>query len=123
VAGGSGATPRARFHGPGRVRAGRVVAGGRGRRGPSGAGSRPAGAGADGGDGAVAGPEACPLRLGAGMEAGLGVAMAVIDRMVRQLVASEAPLDRSRLPEPARRLARTEAPPAGTEQDSEEGRA
>lgn len=41
--------------------------------------------------------------------------MAVIDRMVRQLVASDVPLDRSRLSEAARRLARTEAPLAGTE--------
>lgn len=36
--------------------------------------------------------------------------MAVIDRMVRQLVASDVPLDRVRLAEAARRLARTEAP-------------
>lgn len=41
--------------------------------------------------------------------------MAVIERMVRQLVASDVPLDRSRLTEAARRLARTEAPLAGAE--------
>jgi pilus assembly protein CpaF len=41
--------------------------------------------------------------------------MAVIDRMVRQLVASDVPLDRTRLAEAARRLARTEAPLAGTD--------
>src|SRR5690606_10236173 len=69
VPGGSGATPVARFHGPRRVPSGRVAAGGRGRRRPSGAGPRPAGARAEGGDGAVAGPETCPFRLGAGMEA------------------------------------------------------
>lgn len=39
--------------------------------------------------------------------------MAVIDRMVRQLVDSDVPLDRLRLTEAARRLARTEAPTAG----------
>ncbi len=39
--------------------------------------------------------------------------MGVIDRMVRQLVASDVPLDRVRLTEAARRLARTEAPLAG----------
>lgn len=42
-------------------------------------------------------------------------AVAVIDRMVRQLVASDVPLDRRRLSEAARRLARSEAPLAGTE--------
>ncbi len=36
--------------------------------------------------------------------------MALIERMVRQLVASDVPLERSRLTEAARRLARTEAP-------------
>ncbi|HEX7098659.1 MAG TPA: CpaF family protein [Acidimicrobiia bacterium] len=41
--------------------------------------------------------------------------MAVIDRMVRQLVASDVPLERGRLTEAARRLARTEAPLAGVE--------
>lgn len=41
--------------------------------------------------------------------------MAVIERMVRQLVASDVPLDRSRLTDAARRLARSEAPLAGTD--------
>ena len=41
--------------------------------------------------------------------------MALIDRMVRQLVASDTPLERRRLSEAARRLARTEAPLAGEE--------
>lgn len=41
--------------------------------------------------------------------------MAVIDRMVRQLVASDTPLERGRLTEAARRLARTEAPLAGAD--------
>jgi len=41
--------------------------------------------------------------------------MAVIERMVRQLVASDVPLERGRLTEAARRLARTEAPLAGVE--------
>jgi len=36
--------------------------------------------------------------------------VAVIERMVRQLVASDVPLERARLTEAARRLARTEAP-------------
>lgn len=41
--------------------------------------------------------------------------MAVIERMVRQLVASDVPLERTRLTEAARRLARTEAPLAGVD--------
>ena len=41
--------------------------------------------------------------------------MAVIDRMVRHLVASDVPLERLRLTEAAHRLARTEAPLAGPE--------
>lgn len=41
--------------------------------------------------------------------------MAVIERMARQLVSSDVPLDRARLTEAARRLARTEAPLAGTD--------
>ena len=41
--------------------------------------------------------------------------MAVIERMVRQLVASDVPLERARLADAARRLARTEAPLAGEE--------
>lgn len=41
--------------------------------------------------------------------------MGVIDRMVRQLVASDVPLDRIRLTEAAHRLARTEAPLAGAD--------
>lgn len=41
--------------------------------------------------------------------------MAVIERMVRQLVASDVPLERVRLTEAARRLARTEAPLSGGE--------
>lgn len=41
--------------------------------------------------------------------------MAVVERIVRQLVASDVPLDRVRLTDAARRLARTEAPLAGTE--------
>lgn len=41
--------------------------------------------------------------------------MAVIERMVRQLLASDVPLDRARLTEAARHLARTEAPLAGPE--------
>ena len=41
--------------------------------------------------------------------------MAVIERMVRQLVASEVPIERTRLTEAARRLARTEAPLAGAD--------
>lgn len=41
--------------------------------------------------------------------------MAVIERMVRQLVASDVPLERARLTEAARRLARTEAPLAGVD--------
>ncbi|MFP3915414.1 MAG: CpaF family protein [Actinomycetota bacterium] len=45
----------------------------------------------------------------------VGAAVAVIERMVRQLVASDVPLDRHRLTEAARRLARTEAPLAGAE--------
>src|SRR5690606_38129649 len=56
-----------------------------------------------------------PESLDPGVEEGLEPAMAVIDRMVRQLVASEVPLDRSRLTEAARHLARTEAPLAGEE--------
>lgn len=39
--------------------------------------------------------------------------MAVIERMVRQLVASDVPLERPMLTDAARRLARTEAPLAG----------
>lgn len=39
--------------------------------------------------------------------------MAVIDRMVRRLLASDVPLERARLTEAAHRLARTEAPMAG----------
>lgn len=49
------------------------------------------------------------------MEKGMGAPMAVIERMVRQLVASDVPLDRGRLTEAARRLARTEAPLAGSD--------
>lgn len=41
--------------------------------------------------------------------------MAVIERMVRQLVASDVPLDRGRLTEAARRLAQSEAPLAGAD--------
>ncbi len=41
--------------------------------------------------------------------------MGVIDRMVRQLVASDVPLERTRLTEAARRLAQTEAPLAGSD--------
>lgn len=45
----------------------------------------------------------------------MGVAVAVIERMVRQLVASDVPIERARLTEAARRLARTEAPLAGAD--------
>lgn len=41
--------------------------------------------------------------------------MAVIERMARQLVASDVPLERNRLKEAARRLAGTEAPLAGVD--------
>ncbi|CAN5880298.1 N/A [soil metagenome] len=49
------------------------------------------------------------------METRVGVAVELIERMARQLVASDVPLDRGRLTEAARRLARTEAPLAGPE--------
>jgi pilus assembly protein CpaF len=42
-------------------------------------------------------------------------AVAVIERMVRQLVASEVPIERTSLREAARRLASTEAPTAGAD--------
>lgn len=45
----------------------------------------------------------------------MGVAVAVIERMVRQLVASDVPIERARLTEAARRLARTEAPLASAD--------
>ncbi len=49
------------------------------------------------------------------MDRCVGAAVAVIERMVRQLVASDVPIERGRLVEAARRLARTEAPLAGAE--------
>lgn len=56
-----------------------------------------------------------PEPLGGGLAKGVEAALALIDRMVRQLVASDTPLERRRLSEAARRLARTEAPLAGEE--------
>ncbi len=49
------------------------------------------------------------------MEEGVGTAVAVIERMIRQLVASDVPLERGKLTDAARRLARTEAPLAGSD--------
>lgn len=51
--------------------------------------------------------------MGEGLASSLGVAVAVIDRIVRQLIDSDVPLDRRRLTEAAHRLARNEAPMAG----------
>jgi pilus assembly protein CpaF len=53
--------------------------------------------------------------MGARLEAGLGNAMGVVERIARELVASEVPLERNPLAEAARRLARIEAPLAGRE--------
>lgn len=53
--------------------------------------------------------------MGARLAAGLGAAVGVVDRIARELVASEVPLERNRLAEAALRLARIEAPLAGRE--------
>src|SRR5680860_564344 len=53
--------------------------------------------------------------MGAGVASGLGVAVAVVERMVEALISSEVPLDRVALTEAARRLARVEAPLSGPE--------
>lgn len=53
--------------------------------------------------------------MGAGMAPRVGAAVAVIDRIVSQLIASDVPLERRRLREAARRLVDVEAPFGGEE--------